>query len=142
MKLHWGWGIGLLYGGFVAMIGVLVSLSMNQKIDLVTEKYYDEEIQYQQKIDRINRTRALKTPVQWHIDGNRLLVDFPDVPGKPTGTIHFYCPANSKNDRTVTITDQHQVLGLESLPKGHYKLQIDWKAGDQAYWNEGVVNRP
>ncbi len=142
MKLHWGWGIGLLYGGFVAMIGVLVSLSMNQKIDLVTEKYYDEEIQYQQKIDRMKRAHALTTPVQWRMSGNDLLVDFPAGLGKATGTVHFYCPANSSNDRTVTITDQRQTINLASLPKGHYKLQIDWQAGDQTYWNEGVVNRP
>lgn len=143
MKLHWGWGIGLLYSGFVAMIGVLVFSSMNQHIELVSENYYDEEIQFQQKIDRIKRTNALAEPLRWTVEGTQLKIQFPANVGVPAGKIHFYCPANSQHDRVMTLTpDQYQVeqVSLSSLPAGHYTFQIDWSANGQGYWNEGKVD--
>lgn len=143
MKLHWGWGIGLLYSGFVAMIGVLVFSSMNQHIELVTENYYDEEIQFQQKIDRIKRTNALIEPLRWSIEAGQLTVQFPGNVGTPEGKIHFYCPANSHNDRRIQLKPDAQKtarIALASLPTGHYNFQIDWEAGGQTYWNEGKVD--
>ena len=143
MKLHWGWGIGLLYSGFVAMIGVLVFSSMNQHIELVTENYYDEEIQFQQKIDRIKRTNALTEPLRWHIEGDQLIVQFPANVGTAEGKIHFYCPANSHNDRDIQLkpdTQKINRISLSALPAGHYTFQIDWKADGQEYWNEGKVD--
>lgn len=143
MKLHWGWGIGLLYSGFVAMIGVLVFSSLNQHIELVTENYYEEEIQYQQKIDRIKRTNTLAEPLRWNVEGNKLTIQFPASVGKPNGKIRFYCPSNSHNDRVIQITPDQQFaqqIALSRLPAGHYKLQIDWEANELAYWNEGKID--
>ena len=37
MKLGWGYKITILYVGFVAMMVVMVSLTMRQKVDLVSK---------------------------------------------------------------------------------------------------------
>lgn len=57
LKLNWGAGIAVLYMGFVAMIVLLVVMSMRQKIDLVTDEYYAEELLFQGKIDKIKRAK-------------------------------------------------------------------------------------
>jgi hypothetical protein len=59
MHISWGIKIAMLYCGFVALIIIMVSMAMNQKIDLVSKDYYEQELNYQKKIDKTNRSHAL-----------------------------------------------------------------------------------
>ncbi len=51
----WPGGFFILFGGYIA--GFIVFAS-RQKMDLVRNDYYDQEIRYQQQIDRVQRTAA------------------------------------------------------------------------------------
>ena len=143
MKLNYGTGIVVLYTGFVAMILVLVGMSVTQKIDLVTDHYYEEELQFQDRIDKIKRSKALSDPMNWIVNEQGITIKYPDnTEGKPLlGTIKLYCPSEEKNDRTFKIApvSNEQFIPSSNIPEGNYHLQIDWQRGDQTYWNEDVI---
>ena len=44
MKLSWGYKIMFVYTAFVAGIGFLAFKANNEKFDLVTKDYYDQEL--------------------------------------------------------------------------------------------------
>ena len=143
MKINWGAGIAILYLGFVAMILLLVGMSASQKIDLVTDHYYEEELQFQDKINKIKRAKELAEPLVWQVNDAGLLIRYPKAfAGNPlTGKVRFYCPSNDKNDRIFAVDQKNneQFIPSSKIPEGRYHLQIDWKNGKQTYWNEDVI---
>lgn len=143
MKFNWGIGITILYLGFVAMILTLVGMSTRQKIDLVTDQYYEAETQFQEKINKTKRAKSLDEPIQWSVSEKGLTIQYPQnsMDQNLSGSIQLYCPANDKNDRNFTVVSQNhqQFIPTSQIPSGRYKLQIDWKNGGNTYWNEDVV---
>ena len=142
MKISWGTGIWGVYGLFVIGILVLVGMSVTQKIDLVTDEYYAEELKFQSKIDKINNAKSLPTPLQWQVENDMVKIQYPPALQGITGTINFYCPTDNRKDFSVAIApDSHnqQVVSMAKNATGRYKLQFDWEASGKAYWNEGVV---
>ena len=63
LNISWGKRIAILYIGFVALIGVMIALSMGQKVELVSEDYYDKELVFQNKIDEMNNANALSEKI-------------------------------------------------------------------------------
>jgi len=143
MKINWGVGITMLYLGFVVMILVLVGMSASQKIDLATEHYYEEELIFQDKIDKTKRANKLSEPLTWEVNDEGLNLHYPKIlSGKMiTGTIKLYCPSNDRNDRSFDINPEsnQQFIPASKIPAGRYKLQIDWKNDGITYFNEDVV---
>ena len=143
MKINWGTGIVVLYTGFVAMILVLVGMSVSQKIDLVTDHYYEEELQFQDRINKIKRTTALANSLTWTVDELGIRIQYPyNMMEEPvSGVIKLYCPSDDKKDRTFKIlpVNNEQFIPSSKILAGNYHLQIDWEIGNQTYWNEDVI---
>lgn len=143
MKINWGAGIAGLYAGFVAMILLLVGMSAGQKIDMVTDHYYEEELKFQDKINKIARTQELAGGITWDVAEKGLELHYPKAFTDSTiaGQIMLYCPSDNRKDRKFPIEPVNggQTLPYSKIPAGRYKIQIDWQAGHVAYWNEGVL---
>jgi hypothetical protein len=142
LKFNWGAGIAVSYLGFVALILMLVVMSMRQKIDLVTNEYYTQELKFQTQISKTQRAHALAEPLRWNVTDEAVTITYPnEKAGFVSGSVRFYCPSDASNDRTfeVKATDNKQVIPTESVPAGRYFLQVDWKQGSETYWNEGVI---
>lgn len=144
MKFNWGTGIAMLYLGFVIGILTLVTMSTRQKIDLVADNYYEQELGFQKKLDKKNRANALAEPLRWEVAEQGVLVQFPQdmVANKLKGTITLYCPADNRKDTKFEVlpgADGVQLIPASKLQAGRYQLQVDWQAGEATYWNEGTI---
>jgi hypothetical protein len=145
MQISWGIKITMLYTGFVILILVMVSMAMNQKVDLVSKDYYEQELNYQHKIDKTNRTHALPEQLSWQVNSHDLLLKFPkQFKGQNVkGTICFFRPSDETMDKTINFlsVDSSLVLNVNTaqLKKGIYKMQIDWEANKEKYYNESVL---
>lgn len=143
MKINWKALIAAVYVSFVSMIVLLVGMSAGQKIDLVTDHYYEEELKFQGKIDKARRAAALEEPLSWQITENTLQIHYPAnfADSGISGQIRLYCPFDNRNDRQFPIRSEGNAQGvaLSQIPAGRYKIQVDWKSGEATYWNEGVV---
>lgn len=125
------------------MILTLVGMSASQKIDLATDKYYDEELKFQEKIDKTKRALSLSRPLSWELQGDQIRIHFPEnfSDNSISGKLKLYCPSNNQNDRTFDLraTEQKQLISLKNVPGGRYILQFDWQADAETYWNEGML---
>jgi hypothetical protein len=75
--MNYGKRIIVAYAIFILGIASLVFISMRQKIDLVTDNYYEKEIKYQDEIDKKNRTNLLKEKLLITRTGNEIFIKFP-----------------------------------------------------------------
>lgn len=143
MKLSWGKGIWAFYGLFVAMILTMVGMSVVQKIDLVTDSYYEEELRFQGKIDKIKQAQKLTIPLTWEVTEHSILVKYPKNLNNISGHINFYCPSDNQKDFKLPIqidAQSSQSIPLEKISAGRYQIQFDWQAEGTQYWNEGIIN--
>ena len=143
MKIKINWGTGIVIALVVMMSGMsfLVYLATRQDYSLVEKDYYQKEIVYQEQIDKINNASALKDKILCTQTDKGLQVTFPDVfkTDSPQGTIHLYSLVSSKNDVTVPIKlngQLSQLVSVNHLPKGRYKVKVDWIAKETPYYEE------
>jgi hypothetical protein len=142
--MSWGIKIMVLYIGFVILIVTMVTMAMKQKIDLVSKDYYEQELNYQGKINKINRTGELENQLTWEMQEGKLIVRFPEqFKGlKVSGSIYFFRPSDASMDKTIALptdTTGFQTITTSQLQKGIYEMQVDWQADDKEYYNEGIV---
>ncbi len=144
MKINWGAKIALLYGGFVALIVVLVAGSMRQDFDLVAPDYYSQEIKYQQVIDAGKNQAALSSPVSVHANETMVSIDFPAEFANKTmnGTIQFYSPVNAAWDKTVKMENTSNSVSVprSELHSTTYTIKINWEADGKKYYQETSLN--
>lgn len=142
--MSWGKKIAILYIGFVVLIMTMVSLTMREKVDLETPDYYEQELKFQDKIDKMSRAEQLNEPLTWRIMNDGLVISFPAELSsqKPAASIHLVRPSDATLDKNFELkpdTLTSRFISLSGLKKGVYKLQVDWSAGETTYYNEGVI---
>lgn len=142
--MSWGVKIALLYTSFVALIVTMVSLSMRENVDLVTKDYYEQELNFQKKIDKLNRSTALAVPLKWEVKAGEIVFDFPKEfkAQSINGTVYFFRPSDATLDKTVTIpvdTLTNKKISTTHFKKGLYQMQINWQVDKEEYYNEGFI---
>ncbi|NNG27607.1 MAG: nitrogen fixation protein FixH [Ignavibacteriaceae bacterium] len=143
MKLQISWGTGIVIA-FAIFMGVTVSTAvylMNQDVNLVADDYYDQEIKYQQQIDRINRTNKLDEKNIIVFNGSAINVTIPEslIGRDLTGEIYFYRPSDKTSDIKIPLypdTLGLQVIPVSSLEKGLWAVKVNWLTGDNEYYAE------
>lgn len=143
MKFHWGIKISLLYGLFVLGILSMAAFYMRQEPELVSKEYYNEEIRYQNKIEKLRRTSLLSEKVRLKVSDKKLNIRFPKVgPGDIAGDAFFYRPSDKKSDFRLPVkldSAYTQAVSFEGRRKGLWKVELNWKAGGKEYLNEEVI---
>ena len=140
--MNWGKGILAVCIIFVIGVGVMVYISVNKNIDLVTKNYYEEEIKYQQQIDKINNTNSLKEKLSVETTENALLISFPKQNGDLKGEISLYRPSDAKKDFKIPVQlneNSKQFIATDNMQKGLWKIQIDWNMNGKDYYSEEKV---
>jgi len=144
MKLNWGYKIGIVYLGFVALIVVLVVASMHQHFDLVSKDYYGEEIAYQKVIDAGKNQAALTSPILLTSDAAMVHLKFPALFDKKAlkGTVQFYSPTDSKNDKEVAINTNDGWMDINhgDWTKTAYVAKISVECEGKNYYQETPIN--
>lgn len=138
MKINWGYKIAGFYLVFVCGIMWLVFQSSQQKVDLVTQDYYAQELKYQERIDRTRRASELSAPLQVLQNGRQVSLKFPvEFSGKQiSGDLTLYCPADKDRDVTIPLVTENNAVQF-TIPeknKGLHELQVSWESGGKTYY--------
>jgi hypothetical protein len=101
---------------------------------------------YQNKIERIQRSKSLSDPVTWKYDSyNKLLtINFPANldHGLISGNVLLFRPSDARMDRLIAIkllSDGSQRVSTKHLSPGLWKLKIFWQLNQTDYYEEGTV---
>lgn len=140
--MNWGHKIAFLYIGFVVIVLASVIFAVTQRIDLVTDNYYDKGIKYQEQINKNQRTKALKEKTEISISDRIIKIKFPNLPDKNIANdfILLYRPSDPSKDLKVTISTD--TLGVQQIPadklaSGFWKVKMGWTSSGAEYSDEG-----
>ena len=138
--MNWGHKITIVFIAFAAMMIYMVVTSYQANVDLVTEDYYLQELNYQDQIDKKQNVKADQKEVRYELTQAGLELYFPPGANEPlTGIIHMYRPSEADLDQKLDIaTDSTgiQIIGPKQLVPGKYVLKIDWQEGGTPYYQE------
>lgn len=124
--MNWGKGIMIVMGLFIVFIGVLVAVLIGQKVDLVTEDYYKEEIAYQQEIDAIYSGNELDSLVISQKD-EQLIIQFAKNIRPDSVVVHLWRPNDKKLDQSFSVTGTEIFLiPLKKLHQGNYDIRCEY----------------
>ena len=144
--MNWGKGIAALYIGFVVLVLATVVFTFTQRVDLVTDNYYEKELKFQEQIDRLERTKGL--PQKLILENNRkeIIIKFPVKPDPGNkDTIIFYKPSDPSKDVRIPVNADSlgkQTVPVAKLAKGFLKAKILWTSNGKEYYAEEILNIP
>lgn len=141
--MNFGKKITILYLSFVALIVTMVVMCFGQKVELVSEDYYAQELQFQNKITAVNNEKALGGSIHHFVNGKTitLTLDSNLAGANIEGTITFFRPSDSSKDLKVKMNfnNGEQVIDNNALVHGTYKLQMNWVSDHKSYFKEEVI---
>nr|WP_238395816.1 FixH family protein [Pontibacter pudoricolor] len=124
---------------------MFVYKAMNQDVDLVSKDYYEQEIKYQDQIEKVRRTQALgDVMLNYSADDKTILLQMPATykDKNLTGTITLFRPSNDKLDEQLPLQlgrDQSQLLDAKDLDSGIWKVRVNFSDGEDTYYTEKVI---
>ena len=140
-SLNWGKSILAVYIGFVLLMVFMVYMASKQDFDLVAKDYYQQEIEYQTKIDaNKNQTNSNN---KWQIisSSNQLEISLANfAPNKkPVGKIEFYRPSNSKLDVIKELdlnAEGKMFVSAQIFKTGPYLIKINYIIDNKNYFEQ------
>jgi len=143
-KISWGTGIVI---GIIVFVVISISMTvifMTQDVDLVADKYYENSLQYQVEIDKQSRTKSLNEQVKINFNGEVINILFPSayLDKNISGEIYFYRPSNPSLDFKLLLlmsTEGNQIIPVERLEKGFWRIKLNWTMDGNGYYNERAI---
>ena len=139
--MNWGQKLILVFAVFAIGMGYLVYRCTQVNTELVTKEYYKDELMYQDVIDGTKTANALGETIEVTQQGEIITVQLPGEMknGKITGNIWFYCAADAKKDRRVTIetnSEAVQRINKKIFLPGRYTVKFNWTNNNKHYYAE------
>ena len=140
MKFNWGTGIFIAIVAFMSFIlyfVITMSTDKSYHHDLVTEKYYQKELSYQDEIDAVKNASKLKEKVTVQKTENGIKIEFPKefTPKDITGKVFLYRPSAKQLDFEIpiSISNTYLLVPGKSLAAGRWNINISFTYKNKAY---------
>ncbi len=137
------WGIITVIVLFLLFNAFLIITSYSTDFHLVEDDYYQEEIEYQEKIDMLKRANNLseKIDIVLNQSDHELMIHIPEqwLHSIQTGTIGLYRPSDAGDDRQYPLSgdeDGNQSISTAQMAKGSWKIGIEWEMDQVSYYME------
>ena len=147
MKINWGTGIVIAIVGFMSFIMYFViTMSTNNKYsyDLVSDKYYQQELEYQKQIEAEKNAKTLieNLNIKYSVEG--LNVSFPKdldytlIKGK----VFLYRPSNKHLDFEIpiSISKPYLLVPEKRLLDGRWNITVFWTYKNKDYLFKKELN--
>ncbi|HCI57252.1 MAG TPA: FixH family protein [Bacteroidia bacterium] len=145
MKFNWGHCIAVVLVIFASSILVFVYVASKQKNELVTEKYYEKAVAYQQRIDAEKNALNENAEVKYNIKSGQLMLVLGRNMPNANGTFQFYKPDNAAKDFNTSFqvndTGFYSAV-IPQLTHGRWSVNVSWKVDSKAYFYEKKIFIP
>jgi nitrogen fixation protein FixH len=143
MKLNWGTGLAAAFILFIAAVLIVVSIALSTRVDLVTDRYYDRGVSYQERIDALERTAARQGKLLVRNERGSVVIEFPrHVSTGVSGSVFLYRPADRSRDVSHPIAPDSggtQRIDTRSMDRGLWRVQVSWREGVEEYYAEHSI---
>ena len=125
--MNWGKGIVIALTLFIGFISFLVVKIMSQDVDLVSEDYYKQEIDYEARIQKEQNGLNNAAKIELIDQEAYVVVQLPDSSSLTNVVLNLKRPNDKKLDKSFKIEGTKTfMLPKSSLEKGKYELTIDY----------------
>ena len=139
--MDWGKGIVLVFVAFAAIMVSMVTICMKKEdLHLVTQNYYEEEIKYQEHIDKVTNANGLSYEALL-FDKLRKSVSI-NLPLGAKGELHLFRPSDARLDQKLevdVVNENATVVDLTSLKPGYWLMKLTWSAEGKSYYQEQKI---
>ncbi|MDX5437165.1 MAG: FixH family protein [Pontibacter sp.] len=132
----------VLFAGYIIFF---VTKAMRQDVDLVSTDYYEQEIAYQDHINKVGRTVAAgNVQITYQEESNDVLLQLPEsLKGQQLrGSISFFRPSDDVLDFELPLQpgrDLSQLIETDTLQAGLWKVRVNFSAGSDSYYAEKAI---
>lgn len=125
--MNWGKGIIVALALFVGFILFLVITLMRQDVDLVSEDYYKQEIDYEARIQKEQNGLNSAAKIKIVDQKSFVIIQLPDNIALTNVLVNLKRPNDEKLDKSFNIEGTKTfMLPKASLEKGKYDLTIEY----------------
>ncbi|WP_369047586.1 FixH family protein [Tenacibaculum sp. UWU-22] len=140
MKFNWGTGIAiaiLAFMGFIMYYVIKISTDKAYNHDLVSDAYYQKELEYQHDIDATKNANNLKENIKIEQTKEGLRIYFPSnfTPKDITGKVFLYRPSNKHLDFEIPISlsNTYLLVPENRLLGGRWNITVSWNYKNKDY---------
>jgi hypothetical protein len=138
--MSWSKGILFSFIFFAVFIIVLVVVCVRQEVSLVSKEYYQEEITYQDQIERMRNTMTLEQKPVISVNDRFVQVDYNNFTQIEKGRLDLFCPSNLHFDKSFQLNNQAiQKFEIGSIQKGMYRARLLWTMNGKEFFLEQVI---
>lgn len=121
--MSWGRGVAIALISFIVFIATLVTIIIRQKVDLVSEDYYQNEIAFQDEIESRQKGAQL-APYTINREKEFYIFSFPSKSEMDSITVRLVRPNDERMDQTYRVKqDAPLIIPQEVLVKGRYQVE-------------------
>lgn len=129
----------VLFGLFIA---TLVTVCVNQNINLVSTNYYQEELAHQQKINLIHNTQTLEVAPEITLNDGTVSVTFRAFDKLEKGELYLLRPSDELLDHKFPLYPAGNEVQQFTLPhwqKGLYRVSMQWTMEGKDFYYEKLI---
>ncbi|WP_379968231.1 FixH family protein [Epilithonimonas sp. UC225_85] len=138
-NLNWGHGLMIALGCFIIFILFLIFIFPmgKQNAEMISNNYYEEELQYQDIIDAKKNAATLKEVPVYKSTAEGMLISFPESIKADNNLAKFilFRTDDSNLDVKKEVTLQHNLFLIPKkvISKGSYTLKLKWTENKKPY---------
>lgn len=144
MKLNWGHYIVAFFVFFASFIGYMVYKSYGLRLDLVSNQYYEDELAFQQKLDRMNNAAGIKEQISVEFNEGKLNIQLPAELKAVSGfNLKLLCMSDARYDKSFNAfkpTGGSLSVSTEGFKSGPYHLELGWEQFNKSYLIEKEIS--
>ncbi|MGG5577336.1 FixH family protein [Myroides sp. C15-4] len=142
MKFNFGTGIVIAIALFMIFIlQYVIRVQVDAKYDnqLVTENYYQQEVEVDSRREREMKALKLDEQVTIYSTSNGIKIGFPESfdYNKIHGKIFLYRPSNQQLDfdTLISLSSSNLLIPNTNLVDGRWDIVVEWNYNDESYRN-------
>lgn len=143
MKLNWGTGIAIAIIAFMIFILFMVFKASNTSTDLYAEDYYEQELDYETRIQAIRNSKDMDKNIKITIEDKFIVIVLSDEINADAieGEVHFYRPDDARFDKHFPLKKglKTQRIPKEHLAVGNYQVKLNWTIDNMPYYLEKSI---
>ena len=141
--MNWGKWIVVSFVLFAMFIGTLVFVCVREDISLVSPDYYQQELAFQDQIERERNTESLQIKPVIQLMDRALVIHFNQLQSIDGGKLLLFRPSDNHYDKTFALPAtgaDTQQFDISNLPQGMYKARLNWTMKGKEYYLEEIIN--
>lgn len=144
-RIHpWPAGIIATFVIFIGALAGVVVIASTHRDSLVSDDYYEEELQFQAQIDASARAQAAGASIAQDAVASCVTIQLPaaQLTEKFAGSVEFYRPSTPALDHAVKLApaaDGSQSINVAKLAAGPWLVRVKWIAAGQSYFLERKI---